>query len=130
MNKHKYVQLVIALCLWLPLQAIAGQLVHCAQLESQLNITASTTSDENNANADNQTSSPCHQKIDVPDETVKTCKHCQFVCHLHFAILIDSSFSNGHSVTSHLIPFNPLSPKQPLLPQIQKPPRLISHFYA
>ena len=126
MNKHKYVQLVIALCLWLPLQAIAGQLVHCAQLESQLNIAVSAASAEKNAIADNQTSSPCHQKVDVPDDTVTACKHCQFACHLHFAILIDAPLPNRDTTSPRLIPFSPSSPEQPLLPQLQKPPAIVS----
>lgn len=133
MNKRTYIHLVIALCLWLPLQSIAGQWIHCAQLEVSLSKLPATT-----VVAEIQHVQSCHEVNDSlvkkslqSDEstpqsnTVKSCKHCQFACHFHFAILLDEESPQVIGEPPHITPFKTPSPEQPLLAQAQKPPRLL-----
>lgn len=123
--------LVITLCLWLPLQAIAGQWLHCAQMQSTLGI------DKQPAPIISQhETAPCHQVANTiiksttgqdqqpaSDSDIKTCKHCQFVCHWHCVLLVDDLLSSQIDLTAYDIPFKNPSPAQPVLPQLQKPPR-------
>jgi hypothetical protein len=85
--------IVIALCLWLPLQAIAGQWLHCAKMESALSDKKNTTK-----KSEITSSHSCHQAPDNKASTdnlqistepsSSTCNHCQFVCHWHCVILL------------------------------------------
>ncbi|PUA27180.1 MAG: hypothetical protein B0W54_20380 [Cellvibrio sp. 79] len=132
MNARKSVHmLVIALCLWLPLQAIAGQWQHCAQMQSLL-----SNLDQNNNQSIEQEIPPCHQiadttiqtsadqpQQDLQDSDIKSCKHCQFVCHWHCVLLKGDLVSGLIDLTPYYIPFKNPSPAQPLLSQPQKPPQ-------
>ena len=132
MNARKSVHmLVIALCLWLPLQAIAGQWQHCAQMQSIL-----SNLDQNNSQSIEQEIPPCHQiaatttqtnadqpQQDLQDSDIKSCKHCQFVCHWHCVLLKGDLVSGLIDLTPYYIPFKNPSPAQPLLSQPQKPPQ-------
>ena len=120
--------IVIALCLWLPLQTIAGQWLHCAQLEASL------------IQADNVNEQPSHLSChDAPakaqldqsmsgadvssSENIKSCKHCQFSCTWHSALVlrefIPPVFHFAMILTQYISP----SPAQPLLATPQRPPR-------
>lgn len=133
MSARKSIHLfVIALCLWLPLQAIAGQWLHCAQLQFSLN----NTSLNGDINAIvNKALPPCHQaalssqqQVDQDQQPlqasdINSCKHCQFVCHWHCVLLVDGLISSAADLTPYYIPFKNPSPAQPLLPQLHKPPK-------
>lgn len=137
MNKRKYIHFIIALCLWLPLQSIAGQWIHCAQLEMSLSKLSATTVVADVV-AEMQHVQSCHEVGDSlvkkslqSDEstpqsnTIKSCKHCQFTCHFHFAILLEEASPQVTGEPPHITPFKTPSPEQPLLAQAQKPPRLL-----
>lgn len=128
--------LVIALCLWLPLQAIAGQWQHCAQMQSRL--TNLDHSDKETGLTALQEIPPCHQiaetatpintdlpQQDLQDNDIKSCKHCQFVCHWHCVLLKGDLVSGPIDLTPYYIPFKNPSPAQPLLSQPQRPPQSI-----
>jgi hypothetical protein len=133
MVAHKRLYLiVIALCLWLPLQAIAGQWLHCAQLESSLTqldaIPAATPhSSCHDVPTDVPTKAPLDQST-LTDQAstlvdINSCKHCQFSCSWHSALVlrefmqprVDSSII----YTQFILP----SPVLPLLATPQRPPR-------
>jgi len=138
MNARKSVHmLVIALCLWLPLQAIAGQWQHCAQMQSILNNL--DQSDKQSVLTAEQEIPPCHQAADtitsanadqpqqdLQNSDIKSCKHCQFVCHWHCVLLKGDLVSGPIDLTPYYIPFKNPSPAQPLLSQPQKPPQAIT----
>ncbi|QEY15117.1 hypothetical protein D0C16_03515 [Cellvibrio sp. KY-GH-1] len=117
---------VIALCLWLPLQAIAGQWVHCAQLQSSM-------MDKNPSLISHSTDAPCHQvdqkKLHSMDDNahsgkdIKSCKHCQFMCHWHCVLLVNNLLDQNIELTPHYTAFTLPSPMQPLLALPQKPPQ-------
>ncbi len=138
MTARKFVHmLVIALCLWLPLQAIAGQWQHCAQMQSVL-----ATIDQNNKKTElttDQEIPPCHQvadkatqknagslQQDLQTSDIKSCKHCQFACHWHCVLLKGDLVSGYIDLTPYYIPFKNPSPAQPLLSQPQRPPQAIT----
>jgi hypothetical protein len=117
---------VLALCLWLPLQAIAGQWLHCAQTQSSL-------IDKNSLSTAKSTDVPCHQvtpkNLHSPDSNIaqtgdlKSCKHCQFMCHWHCVLLMNNTALQSIELTPHYPPFKLPSPAQPLLALPQKPPQ-------
>lgn len=123
--------IVIALCLWLPLQAVAGQWQHCAKMESSLSATNKNLSvkDTNVVSTTEQQS--CHEVAQdtapVQDQSSadmkSTCNHCQFVCHWHFVIvlreLMPASINMAIAYTHFTIP----SPQQPTLATPQRPPQ-------
>ena len=121
--------IVIALCLWLPLQAIAGQWLHCAQLESSLVLLDSKTE---------QTTKPsCHETISLtqhdnniaaPDQSQtptdsKNCNHCQFSCSWHAALVLREFTPPDISTSIIYSQFTILSPAQPSLATPQRPPQ-------
>lgn len=118
---------VIALCLWLPLQAIAGQWRHCAQLQSSL-------MDKNPSLIAKNTDVPCHQVakknlLTMDDNSatvsdVKSCKHCQFMCHWHCVLLVNNILAQNIELIPHYTAFKLPSPAQPLLALPQKPPQI------
>lgn len=126
-RKHLHL-IVIALCLWLPLQAIAGQWLHCAQLESSFVQLDSTP--------EPKIHSSCHDatKPLQPDQSTsndqsptstdtKPCKHCQFSCSWHSAlVLCEFTPPNIYSSISY-DQFKTPSPAQPHLATPQRPPQ-------
>lgn len=156
MKSRKSIHLfVIALCLWLPLQAIAGQWLHCAQVELSLGhardlstgiaktvATDTVATHMETTETKNLTKVPgsCHQQAHVtttspdqndsqdtsPAKKIFSCKHCQFVCHWHCVLLVEELLPEQLEVIPHHTPFRLPSPQQPLLPQQQKPPRFLA----
>lgn len=141
MKSRKSIHLfVIALCLWLPIQAIAGQWLHCAQMDLSLgkarDLSAKTVTTGSLAKAPGS----CHQQIHLtstsPDQSdqqdtspakkIFSCKHCQFVCHWHCVLLVEELLPEQLEAIPHHTPFKLPSPQQPLLPQQQKPPRFLA----
>jgi hypothetical protein len=132
MNTHKRLhRIVIILCLWLPLQAIAGQWVHCAQVSNAL--TANQTEIESQmppCHASAQTISSVMADVGSIEENttqssgdLPTCKHCQFACYWHCVLVMGDAFSQWIEVTPFDNGFkNPL-PAQPWLALPQKPPQ-------
>jgi hypothetical protein len=120
--------IVIALCLWLPLQAIAGQWLHCAQLESSLtqldtipaatphsschDVSAKAPPDQSTSNDQASTS------VDI-----NSCKHCQFSCSWHSALVLREFMQPGVDSSIIYTQFIPPSPVHPLLATPQRPPR-------
>lgn len=124
---------VLVLCLWLPLQAIAGQWLHCAQIQTSL-------ADKEQVPATKHNTAPCHQiaqenlqaidKNPTPTDDVKSCKHCQFMCHWNCVLLMDNLIPHSIQLTPHYTPFILPSPAQPLLALPQKPPQIRTLFKA
>lgn len=120
--------IVIALCLWLPLQAIAGQWLHCAQLEfslTQLDATPEAkphhSCHEIPANAQTDQLIPADQAPSSAD--IKSCKYCQFSCGWHSALVL-REFTQPSVYSTIIYPqFIALPPAQPLLAAPQRPPR-------
>lgn len=133
MVAHKRLYLiVIALCLWLPLQAIAGQWLHCAQLESNLTqldaIPAATShSSCHDIPADVPTKASLDQSTSNDQVTasvdINSCKHCQFSCSWHSALVLQEFMQprvdSSVIYTQFILP----SPVLPLLATPQRPPR-------
>jgi hypothetical protein len=123
--------IVIALCLWLPLQAIAGQWSHCVKIESALSEKKSTELPEAK-NTAMETAHGCHQaskqiNAQTTDATSNTseisCQHCQFVCHWHCVILLADLLPAKIEFIQDYSPFEILSPVQPVLATPQRPPK-------
>lgn len=131
---------VIALCLWLPLQAMAGQWLHCAQLQTNLEQKPHLDSLAKPVIQPAVTPSkipPCHQSdggdwlskdLQAAQGTLQieapaSCKHCQFICHWHCLLMIESPVWFGIDPISFYIPFKNPSAPQPLLEQPQRPPQ-------
>lgn len=127
--------IVIALCLWLPLQAIAGQWLDCVQLNANL-MQPDTTPEparhsschDSSAKADLNHSTPNTDALISAD--IPSCKHCQFSCTWHSALVL-SEFMQP-SLHFAIIPtqFISLSPAQPLLATPQRPPRFSIEFLS
>jgi hypothetical protein len=127
--------IVIALCLWLPLQAIAGQWLHCAKMESALSDKKNTvekseiTSSHSCHQApDNQASTDTSQASIDSDQTSTEsanshCNHCQFVCHWHCVILLADLIPFKIEFSQDYSPLEVLSPVQPVLATPQRPPQ-------
>lgn len=134
MIRTKRIHLIaIALCLWLPLQAVAGQWLHCAKMDSVLGVNEKISDDKKNITTALPKHS-CHQvatdnikSIDNiksdNDSTKKTCDHCQFVCHWNGVIVflafpeLQSELAQHYSMLK--IPF----PVQPFQETPQRPPQ-------
>ena len=118
--------IVIALCLWLPLQAVAGQWLHCAQLDAslmQLDVPAESAPHFSCHDAP-VNAQPDHADTPVSSTTdIQSCKHCQFSCSWHSAILLREFMSPSTNFVIIYTQFNFLSPTQPLLAMPQRPPR-------
>jgi hypothetical protein len=120
--------IVLALCLWLPLQAIAGQWLHCAQIESslaQLNL-----ADEPKIHSSCHDSAPALQIDSSADSNssqtspdVKSCNHCQFSCSWHSALVLHEFTQPGINSNNIYIQFKTPSPAQPALETPQRPPQ-------
>jgi len=120
--------IVIALCLWLPLQAIAGQWLHCAQLEFSLTqLEAAPEAKPHHSCHEIPTNAQTDQSISA-DQTpssadIKSCKHCQFSCSWHSALVV-REFTQPSVYSTIIYPqFIALPPVQPLLATPQRPPR-------
>ncbi|MEN0037446.1 MAG: hypothetical protein AAGC78_10265 [Cellvibrio sp.] len=120
--------IVIALCLWLPLQAIAGQWLHCAQIESSLAQLDSAAEPKPHpschdsvpdAQFDSSTTSNHHP---ISTDT-KSCNHCQFSCSWHSALVVHELTPMGIYSESTYIQFKVSSPAQPALETPQRPPQ-------
>jgi len=128
-RKHMHL-IVIALCLWLPLQAIAGQWLHCAQLEASL-IQADKFSEPASHSSCHDAPAKAQLNHSTPgtDESSSTdttsCKHCQFSCTWHSALVLREfmqlTFNFAVTHTQFISP----SPAQPLLATPQRPPRFV-----
>jgi hypothetical protein len=120
--------IVIALCVWLPLQAIAGQWSHCVNMEAVLSDGKNTLD-----KTEPMPSHPCHQTSDIQtiadniqtsNETSNTpCNHCQFVCHWHCVILLADLIPYKIEFSRHYSPYITPTPAQPVLPTPQRPPQ-------
>ncbi len=83
--------IVIALCLWLPLQAIAGQWLHCAQLDASL-LQADDSSETtphfscHDAPVETQADYPASNPDKGNSADTQSCKHCQFFLYLALSI--------------------------------------------
>ena len=120
--------IVIALCLWLPLQAIAGQWLHCAQLDAsliQLEATAESAPHLSchDISIDKQQPQLADTQI-ASTADIQSCKHCQFSCSWHSALLLREFIQPSINLVITYTQFNSLSPDQPLLAMPQRPPRL------
>lgn len=129
--------LVIALCLLLQLQAIAGQWLHCAQLQSGMEINQRIEQEETPSISSNQLP-PCHQTVASSQPTaaekqqqengqthdVTPCKHCQFVCHWQCVFLMGNMVAQYIDLTPYNIPVKNPTPEQPSLSLPQKPPQV------
>jgi hypothetical protein len=123
--------IVIALCLWLPLQAIAGQWLHCAKMESALSDKKNTVE-----KSERISSHSCHQATDnqastdslqISSESSNAhCNHCQFVCHWHCVILLADLIPFKIEFSQNYSPLEILSPAQPVLATPQRPPQVLS----
>ena len=127
MIKRKYLhKIVIALCLWLPLQAIAGQWLHCAKMASVLD------KKENIIQPGIAIKHSCHDVASIDIQSVsdssdqiqkKSCNHCQFVCQWQSAMLLtDLPVFEIQFITDYSR-FNLPLPKQPSLEAPQHPPQ-------
>lgn len=120
--------IVIALCLWLPLQAIAGQWLHCAQLEFSLTqLDATLEANAHHSCHDIPTDAQTDQSIpadQAPSSAdTKSCKHCQFSCSWHSALVVREFTQPSVYFTIIYTQFIALPPAQPLLATPQRPPR-------
>lgn len=129
-RKHLHL-IVIALCLWLPLQAIAGQWLHCAQLDASLmqaDESPETTPHFSchDAPVETQEDYPASN----PDQGIladtQSCKHCQFSCTWHSALVLREFTQPIFDILILYTQFTTPSPAQPLLAMPQRPPRLYS----
>lgn len=120
--------ITIALCLWLPLQAIAGQWLHCAQIESSFAQLDSAT--ESKIHSSCHDSAPDLQLDNTVDTdhnqaspNTKSCNHCQFSCSWHSALVLREFTPPGIDSNSIYIQFKTPSPAQPALETPQRPPQ-------
>lgn len=136
---HKRLHIiVIALCLWLPLQTIAGQWSHCAKIESALSdkslneISSDKLAETPTTKTTMETVHSCHQankpvSQQTTDNTLDTsnfgCKHCQFVCHWHCVILLAELIPAKIEFDQDYSPFEIPSHAQPVLATPQRPPQ-------
>ncbi len=126
--RKRLLTIVIALCVWLPLQAIAGQWLHCVNMEAVLSDGKNTLD-----KTEPMPSHPCHQTSDIQitadniqtsNETSNTpCNHCQFVCHWHCVILLTELISAKIDFIRDYSPFEITSHVQPVLETPQRPPQ-------
>lgn len=126
--RKRLLTIVIALCVWLPLQAIAGQWSHCVNMEAVLSDGKNTLD-----KTEPMPSHPCHQTSDIQitadniqtsNETSNTpCNHCQFVCHWHCVILLTELISAKIDFIRDYSPFEITSHVQPVLETPQRPPQ-------
>jgi hypothetical protein len=125
--------IVLALCLWLPLQAIAGQWLHCAQIESNFAQLESATTPKIKPSCHN--SIPDSQSIDLEhldhkktltETKSKSCNHCQFSCSWHSAVVLREFIQPGIDTSIVYTQFKLPSPAQPALATPQRPPQLHS----
>lgn len=138
MIAHKRLHIiVIVLCLWLPLQTIAGQWSHCAKIESALSdksldkISSGQSAETSTKKTVIETGHQCHQAsqqiseqtIDNTSDTTIGCKHCQFVCHWHCVILLAELIPAKIEFTRDYSPFETPSHAQPVLATPQRPPQ-------
>jgi len=122
---------VIALCLWLPLQAMAGQWLHCAQLEFNLTQPdAIPEAKSHHSCHDIPTDAQTDQRISADQAPasadIKSCKHCQFSCSWHSALVLREFTQPIFDIVILYTQFTSPSPAQPLLAMPQRPPRLHS----
>ncbi len=128
-RKHLHL-IVIALCLWLPLQAIAGQWLHCAQLEASLmqsdklsEPVPHSSCHDAPAKAQLNNSTPSADVSSSADTT--SCKHCQFSCTWHSALVLREFMQPTFTFSLTHTQFISPSPAQPLLATPQRPPRFV-----
>lgn len=134
--RKRLLTIVIALCVWLPLQAIAGQWLHCEKLESILTL------DKKNLDLKNidqkTTRHACHEatkqdSASVQSATVtdhhtfkKPCDHCQFVCHWNGVVPLNHSLEFSLNIQRDYSLFDILLPPQPYQATPQRPPKNIN----
>lgn len=135
MIQTKRIHLIaIVLCLWLPLQAVAGQWLHCEKMETVFDIKEKISDNTKNI-IDVLPKHSCHQvatdKIQSIDNsklvdvqfTKKSCDHCQFICHWNGAMV----FANFPALEIELIHYyftlNIPFPDQPFPETPQRPPQ-------
>jgi hypothetical protein len=131
--------IVIALCLWLPLQALAGQWLHCVQVDNYLEKTALQLISSSQTQL--QQPASCHQHASTDKMTThqsdkvqstadtpsaKTCNHCQFTCLWHGVLVLAEFSPHRIQLTQHYSPFQIPSPTEPLLATPQRPPQVLS----
>ncbi len=119
--------IVIALCLWLPLQAIAGQWLHCALLDAslmQLDKPAEAAPHFSCHDISIDKQQPLSDTQVASTSDISSCKHCQFSCSWHSALLLREFIQPSINLVFTYTQFNSLSPDQPLLAMPQRPPRL------
>lgn len=129
-RKHLHL-IVIALCLWLPLQAMAGQWLHCAQLESSME---QLDEPQKSTFPLSCHGTPVKVQLEQPISTdqastsadIKSCKHCQFSCSWHSALVLREFTQPIFDIAILYTQFTSPSPAQPLLAMPQRPPRLHS----
>lgn len=135
MIKRKYLyNIVIALCLWLPLQAMAGQWLHCAKMASLFDKSVFDKKEIIHQPSKTVHHS-CHDVAtaqlksvaDAQDQSPQTtCNHCQFVCHWQSVILLSDLPDLNISLLIDYSDFNSPIPRQPSLETPQRPPQVIT----
>jgi hypothetical protein len=129
---HKRLHIiVIALCLWLPLQAIAGQWSHCLKMESALSDKSIHHKQPSSEKSETETGHSCHQAskqinpstTDASNTSESNCQHCQFVCHWHCVILLADLIPAKIEFVRDYSPFEIPSLAQPVLETPQRPPQ-------
>lgn len=144
-NPKRMYFMVITLCLWLPLQAVAGQWLHCAKIESSLAVQSNLTVQSTLVIASNLDTAPepsCHGGAPVTESGVSAiepkgsqaplssdssapCGHCQLLCHWSWVAPLPelvAMATTGPLAYSRLTVPTPL---QPALATPQRPPQFI-----
>lgn len=79
--------LVALLCLWLPLQAVAGSWLPCHWLSSAVDITQDTQATHQGCG----TGEPSIEQPNSFAAEAEPCFHCQMSCHFSTAVLLPES---------------------------------------